>query len=207
MTRHQASGAIPAHWLLRVILQKPNQEPLYVEVTDANQDLEHVLGPAWEALHLVPPTTIVTQHGKVVDLHQPVSSLAFSRFYSGNDKWGVVEISLKPRPEVPSGGISVCGDLPMPGGNEPAYSSAAVLTQGELLACVEEVLLVKSRDHRYTSRYTLIKDVLQVLETDRHVIIETERVQRAIDTIVQKFNLSTTALRINLTGFLTLHKK
>ncbi len=202
MTIPQPTETITAHWLLRVTLRGSNREPLYVEIADSNQSLERTLGPAWEALHSPHSATIVTQHGNEVDLQQPVGRLAFTSFFAGNDKWAVAEITLKPRPTVSGGEVSVCGDLPLPGASEPSYPSGALVTDDELLACVEEALFVKSIHQKAAFKSTIIATVERVLREKRQVVVEPERVQRAIDTTVRKFGLPTTALRINLTNFL-----
>ncbi len=191
----------PVHWLLRVFPDAFHRQIFYIEVADPNQSLEIALGPAWESLHADLATTIITIQGKDVDPHQNVRHLPFIPFFVGDDKWGVIEISLKPRPATDSVEISVCGNLPVPEPSEPSFLSDAFLSPEILLDCIEEVLLEKSVAQKSVYKYTLVKTVLDTLRATHHVEVEPERVLHAIDTIARKFRLRMSPQTIHLEHF------
>ncbi len=191
----------PMHWLLRVFPHAFHRQVFYIEVADPNQSLEIVLGPAWESLHADLASTFITIQGKDADPHQEVGHLPFTPFFVGDVKWGVVELSLKPRSATDSVKISACGNLPVPEPSEPSFLSDAFLSPEILLACIEEVLLEKSVAQKTVYKYTVVKTVLDTLRAIHHVEVEHERVLHAIDTIARKFKLMMSPKTIHLEHF------
>ncbi|OLS13628.1 MAG: hypothetical protein RBG13Loki_2754 [Promethearchaeota archaeon CR_4] len=200
MIQQRISEHPPMHWLVRVTFGGYNHEPIYVEVNDPNQPVRVVLGPVWEVIHSSPTKTIVspTQNTKEIDCRQPFALLPSRSFFAGEEKWAVVEITLKPRPSLQSGMVSVCGNLPVPGGCTPQYASDAVLTEDQLLGYIETIMLAQSFHRKSVFKVSIVKAVERGLGAKTHVHIEIDRIHQAIEFVVRKLGLPSTASRISL---------
>jgi hypothetical protein len=207
MTLTHGKGRAPIHWLLRITFRGFDHEPIYIEIADPHQTMAETLAPVWETLHSSQSAAIISLNGKEIDYQQSLVHLPSTTFFSGEEKWAVIEIILKPRPAAQSGVVCVSGNLPLPGDYEPSYASNAVLTQDELLGYIEDALLVKSLRHKFTLKSALLEAILRVIYAQKNITIESERVNRAIESTVRKFGLSNTVSRIVLTNLFPRGKK